>query len=68
MESESESELESESESESESEAEAEAEAESEEGWERGKHINWGKRIKWRGVERSGVKTPGGQQARPAER
>ena len=33
-----------------------------------GKRIKWGKRMKWRGGERSGVKTPGGRQARPEER
>ena len=46
------------------------SEAESEEGrgggW--GECIKWGKRIKWRRMERSGVKTPGGRRDRPAER
>ena len=32
-----------------------------------GKQIKWVKRIKWRGVERSGVNNPGGQQAIPVE-
>ena len=48
-------------------ESEAELEAESEEGWGGGKRIKRGKRIRWRGVKRSGVKTSGGRQARQAE-
>ena len=30
--------------------------------------IKWGKKIKWRGVDQSGVKNPGGRQAGPEER
>ena len=33
-----------------------------------GKQIKWSKQIKWRGVQRSGVKTPGRRRARPEER
>ena len=45
-----------------------ESNSESEEGWGGGKRIKWGNRIKWRGVEWSGVKTRGGRRARPEER
>ena len=32
-----------------------------------GKRIKWGERVKWSGVERSGVNTPGERRAIPRE-